>query len=156
MLTHFQESPHRSLHVMTPAHTILAILLSMLLVNTAGCVPVIDNPQLPVVVVSEKDTGATIDLGLRQQLIIRLGSNRTTGFEWLLVDLTGQVMKAVGEVPVYENSSNPGELMGLGGAEKWTFRPVKTGESLVRFECRRPWENGREAIRSAVFRVRVK
>lgn len=141
---------------MTPAHTVPALLLSLLLVNTAGCVPVIDNPQLAVVVVSEKDTGATIDLGLRQQLSIRLDSNRTTGFEWRLVDLTGQALKTVGEAPSYENSPNSGGLLGLGRTQIWTFRPDQTGESVLRFEYRRPWENGREAIRSAVFRVRVR
>ena len=105
---------------------------------------------------SFKDNGATIDLTLRQQLMIQLDGNRTTGFTWLLVDRTGQILEPVGEAPLYQPAPDAGGLFGAGGMEVWTFRPLRPGTGLLRFEYRRPWENGREALRSAVFNIRVR
>ena len=141
---------------MTRSRLALALVFLMLSANTAGCAPVIDNPQLAVVEVSAKDTGATIDLELGQQPVISLDSNRTTGYEWVLTDLDRQILKPADDAPGYESSPNPAGLMGVGGTERWSFKPVKAGDTVIRFEYRRPWENGREAIRSAIFNVRVR
>lgn len=133
-----------------------AAALITLLSHTSGCGPVIDNPHLAVVEVSGKQTGATIDLELDQQLVIGLESNRTTGYEWVLANLNRQILETVEDEPRYESNPNPGGLLGVGGTERWSFKPVKPGETFIRFEYRRPWTNGRKAIRSAVFKVRVR
>ena len=125
-------------------------------VDLTACAARIDEPQAPVVEVTERDTGATIDLEPGQPLRVKLAGNRTTGFQWLLIDLTGKILESVGEAPAYIESPNPSGLLGVGGIEQWTFRPQRQGSGLLRFEYRRPWENGREAIKSAVFNVRVK
>ena len=132
----------------------LTLLLGGL--NLAACAGRIDEPQAAVVEVTEKDTGATIDLEPGQPLRVKLASNRTTGFQWLLIDQTCQNLESVGEAPAYRQNPNPGGLLGVGGFEEWTFRPLRQGSGLLRFEYRRPWENGREAIKSAVFTVRVR
>lgn len=124
--------------------------------HLTACAARIDEPRAPVVEVTEQDAGATIDLEPGQPLRVKLASNRTTGFRWLLIDQTGQIIEAVGEAPAYRESPNPGGLLGVGGFEQWTFRPLRQGSGLLRFEYRRPWENGREAIKSAVFNVRVR
>lgn len=121
----------------------------------AGCAPVIDKPEQPLIVVETRDAGATIDIALTQHLQIRLDGNRTTGFEWLLIDQTGEILEIIGEAPRYEPSAESAGLLGGGGTENWLFQPVRRGEGLLRFEYRRPWENGWEALRSAVFKVRV-
>jgi inhibitor of cysteine peptidase len=133
-----------------------ALWLAMTLASIGGCAPLIDDPELPIIEVSDKDTGATIDLAPRQPLRIRLAGNRSTGFQWLLIDLTGHVLETVGEAPTYTAAPNPSGLLGAGGTETWTFRPIRSGEAVIRFEYRRPWENGREAIQSAVYRVKVR
>ena len=125
-------------------------------VDLTACAARIDEPQAPVVEVTERDTGATIDLEPGQPLRVKLAGNRTTGYQWLLIDQTGQILETVGEAPAYIESPNPGGLLGVGGIEQWTFRPLRQGSGLLRFEYRRPWENGREAIKSALFNVRVK
>jgi len=123
--------------------------------QTAGCAPLIDKPQESRIVVETRDAGATIDITLTQQLQVRLDGNRTTGFQWLLIDQTGGILEAIGEAPRYEQTADSAGLLGAGGTENWLFQPVRRGEGLLRFEYRRPWENGREAVRSAVFNVRV-
>lgn len=115
----------------------------------------IDKPEQPLIVVETRDAGATIDIALTQHLQIRLDGNRTTGFEWLLIDQTGEILEIIGEAPRYEPSAESAGLLGGGGTENWLFQPVRRGEGLLRFEYRRPWENGWEALRSAVFKVRV-
>lgn len=105
--------------------------------------------------VETRDAGATVDLTLTQHLQIRLDGNRTTGFQWLLIDQTGGILDAIGETPRYEQTADSTGLLGAGGTENWLFQPVRRGEGLLRFEYRRPWENGREAVRSAVFNIRV-
>ena len=125
-------------------------------IHAAGCAPLIDKPDQPLIVVETRDMGATVDLGLAQQLQVRLDGNRTTGFQWLLIDQTGGILETIGEAPRYEPSAESAGLLGGGGTENWLFRPARRGEGLLRFEYRRPWENGREALRSAVFKVRVR
>mgnify|MGYP006278020313 CR=1 FL=1 len=122
----------------------------------AGCGPLIDQPGTAVVWVEARDAGATVDLERGQQLQVSLDSNRTTGYQWLLIDQTGGILQGLADDPVYEEHPNDAGLLGRGGTERWTFRPVRPGEGLLRFEYRRPWENGREAIQSAVFKIRVK
>lgn len=126
-----------------------------LAIPAAGCGPLIDRPDQSLIIVETGDSGATIDLAMTQQLQIRLAGNRTTGYQWLLIDQTGGILEAVGEAPRYEQASDGGGLLGAGGTENWSWRPLRRGVGLLRFEYRRPWENGREAIRSAVFEVRV-
>lgn len=133
-----------------PAACVAATLL------TGGCGPVIDQPGLGAVAVGEAENGARIELQPGQRLVIRLNGNRSTGFQWLLVDLTGQVLESVGEAPRYISTDRPGEWLGMGGIEEWTFRPMKRGVAIIRFEYRRPWENGREAIRSAEYTIHVR
>lgn len=133
-----------------------AACLAGLLLSTAGCGPVIDKPGLDVIAVDETENGARVELQPGQQLVIRLNGNRSTGFQWLLVDLTGQVLETVGEAPRYVSMDRPGEWLGMGGIEEWTFRPARTGVAIIRFEYRRPWEKGREAIRSAEYTVHVR
>jgi predicted secreted protein len=132
------------------------VLALALLAGSAGCVPLIDDPKQPVIQITEKDAGATVDLERNQQLWVRLVGNRTTGFQWLLVDQTGGILEAVGEAPRYETDPNPLAMLGVGGTENWIFQTVKSGSGLMRFEYRRPWENGRGEIHSVVFNIKVR
>lgn len=140
----------------TRSGLIPAACLAAVLLTAGGCGPVIDKPGLGVIAVEEADNGATIDLQPNQQLVIRLNGNRSTGFQWLLIDLTDQVLETVGDAPRYIDTARPGEWLGMGGIEEWTFRPMKRGVAIIRFEYRRPWENGREAIRSAEYTIHVR
>ena len=135
------------------AATVLGLAL---LAGSAGCVPLIDDPKQSVIQITEKDAGATVDLERNQQLWVRLEGNRTTGFQWLLGDQTGGMLETVGEAPRYETDPNPFSMLGVGGTENWTFRTIKSGSGLMRFEYRRPWENGRGDIHSVVFNIKVR
>ncbi len=149
--------PPRYLSPQTLTHSnCVAVLAILSFLAAAGCAPLIDEPQQSVIQVNEKDTGATIDLARDQHLWVRLEGNRTTGYEWLLIDQTGGILEAVGEAPRYEANPNPGSLLGVGGTENWTFRTLSSGDGLLRFEYRRPWENGREAIHSVIFNIKVR
>ena len=141
---------------MTLSNLAAMLLGAALLGGSAGCAPLIDEPGQSMIQITEKDAGATVDLERNQQLWVRLEGNRTTGFQWLLVDQTGDLLEIVGEAPRYETDSNPLAMLGVGGTENWTFRTLKSGSGLIRFEYRRPWENGRGDIRSVVFNIKVK
>lgn len=132
------------------------LLLTGLVAGSVGCAPLIDDPGQSVIRISEKETGATVDLQGDQRLWVQLEGNRTTGFQWLLIDQTGGILETVGEAPRYETDANPLALLGAGGTENWTFRTLKSGTGLLRFEYRRPWEKGREAINSVVFNIKVR
>jgi predicted secreted protein len=139
-----------------PANFPAIVLVLGLLAGFAGCAPLIDDPKLTVIQITEKDAGATVDIERNQQLWVRLEGNRTTGFQWLLVDQTGEILETIGEAPRYETNPNPLSMLGVGGTENWTFRTLKSGNGLIRFEYRRPWENGRGDIRSVVFNIKVR
>jgi inhibitor of cysteine peptidase len=111
---------------------VLVVAAAMLLLLVAGCA----RPQSRVL--GETDAGRVVEIGAGQQFTVRLPSNATTGFRWVVADLGTATQ--VGE-PVYEAPQAPG-VVGAGGAEVFTFSTGASGPSELKLEYRRPWEKG--------------
>jgi predicted secreted protein len=86
------------------------------------------------------DTAQAIRAAAGSQFQIRIRSNQSTGYQWVLVDsaaLDGvRVMGTVYRVPP--------ELAGrggAGGAETWTLQALRPGEHTLSMISVRPWEN---------------
>ena len=85
-----------------------------------------------------EDNGDRIELIPGGEIQIALDGNITTGFAWNLVEYDAAVIETTGE-PTYEEDG--GDVTGAGGRWTWTMQAVAAGESPVRFEYRRPWED---------------
>lgn len=92
------------------------------------------GPQ--AVVLGEVDAGRTVEMAVGQRLAVRLPSNATTGFQWVVAD-EGPLTR-IGE-PVYEEPQ-AGDVVGAGGTQVFTFEASAGGTGELRLEYRRTWE----------------
>ena len=81
-----------------------------------------------------------LSLHIGQQFILRLPSNPTTGFRWLMRDSATQVLQSLGP-EVYSNPEDAG-LVGSAGVSTWRFQVFKAGEGQLALTYERPWEVG--------------
>lgn len=88
---------------------------------------------------TEQENGKDILLDRGDELVVRLVSNRTTGYSWALVMRGSGLLEQKGEV-AYETARSDRRIVGCGGVEVWKFRTVKAGSVRLQFSYRRPWE----------------
>lgn len=98
--------------------------------------------QTPTSVTLQQSQQSRCPLTLQQgqQLILRLPSNPTTGFRWLLRDSAPQVLKSLGP-EVYSNPEDVG-VVGSAGISTWRFEVTAAGEGQLALTYERPWEVG--------------
>jgi len=118
----------------------LAVLATAML--AAGCTlsPLADTPpstQEPAVAVSTDLRGYRLDLRAGERVEIRLPSNRSTGYVWLLVDPVPAMVRQL-DAARYETGRI--ELAGAPGTEVWTFEAAARGTGQLMFEYRRPFD----------------
>lgn len=89
-----------------------------------------------------------------QRFSIRLRSNPTTGYAWLLDCAPDSNLVSV-VTNMYVPPANDG-VVGAEGHEIWTFKALKTGETEVTLRYARPWEKGADphAV-SKAWRIRI-
>lgn len=85
---------------------------------------------------TEDDSGTAVVLQAGDQLTVRLVSNASTGYQWVVVD-EGPLAQA-GD-PVYEQSESD-NVVGAAGAEVFTFDAPEAGTGTLTLEYRRSWE----------------
>ena len=108
-------------------------LLAFLLVVLTGCGGGIPDP----IELTATDDGASFELVTGQELVIRLESNQTTGFRWIVVE---QPDASVLSLISSEYEEPDGGLVGEGGTEVWTFRAGEAGEGPLGLAYARPFE----------------
>ncbi|MBN1506236.1 MAG: protease inhibitor I42 family protein [Sedimentisphaerales bacterium] len=77
-----------------------------------------------------------VDVLVGEQFAIRLESNPSTGYQWVLAGSLPPWLELLG---TEYTPTNPG-VIGGGGVEEWTFRATGTGSATVMFEYMRSWE----------------
>lgn len=85
------------------------------------------------------DPGETIRVQQGAEFQIRLESNATTGYQWVLADSLRGPVRLVGSEYVAPAQQNP-PAAGAGGHERWTFRAASPGEAVISLVYARPWE----------------
>ncbi len=104
---------------------------------------------------TEQENGKDILLDRGDELVVRLPSNRTTGYSWSLVMTGSGVLKQQGEA-AYETLRSDRRLMGAGGVEIWKFCAVKAGALTLTFNYRRPWEKDVPPVKSLTWPVTIR
>jgi copper homeostasis protein (lipoprotein) len=103
-------------------------------------------------VVSEHTSG-DVNLKVGGLLEVRLEANHTTGYGWMAAPAMNAVLVRQGKAEYQENAA--GGRVGGGGVEVWRFKAVKTGQQVLTFEYRRPWEKNVAASKTESFSIRV-
>jgi inhibitor of cysteine peptidase len=112
---------------MIPRSAALALLLAISAASACSGDRTFDDPSQPIEVRSGSD------------FVIALESNRSTGYQWVLVDSSALgPLRVVGtryEVPRRNRDRN-----GAGGTERWTFATDMEGPGVVSLVYVRLWE----------------
>ena len=103
---------------------------------------------------SQPHVTKTVELTYPGSLVVTLGSNPTTGFQW-------GANPGISDATVlsqYEHNfvSPTTTLAGAPGKDVWTFKPLKTGTATVSFSYSRPWEGGEKDVWTVTLTVEVK
>ncbi|PKQ19548.1 MAG: peptidase inhibitor I42 [Actinobacteria bacterium HGW-Actinobacteria-6] len=144
-------------------HLLVSVLVAAcMLLLAAGCAqlgpgasdsPAGEDAGSQLIVLTEDDTGGVIEIVAGQQLSVRLPSNGTTGFGWVVAD-SGPLTQS-GEAIYEEPQAQPG-LVGAGGTETFTFSSSAPGSGQLKLEYRRPWEKDVPAEQTWDVTVTVK
>jgi inhibitor of cysteine peptidase len=114
------------------SYQILAILTPLLIfMLLAGC------GQRGPILVTEQDSGSTIELRSGDVLELVLDGNPTTGFTWQMDPVDTRVLLQIGSE--FKPDTN---LTGSGGKFTWHFKAVNSGQTLLRLVYHRPFEQG--------------
>jgi len=76
-----------------------------------------------------------IKASVRKEFTISLKANPTTGYRW-----EAKIDESILELKERSFELYTPVAVGGGGKEKFTFVPIKTGETSITMRYRRPWE----------------
>ncbi len=100
-----------------------------------------------------------IDVSAGETFTVTLCSNPTTGFKWQdnaeIGDQT--VLQQTNHIYIAPNERGDKQpVVGAAGAEQWTFKALKKGETTMYVEYGRPWEGGEKGTWTYKLTVVVK
>lgn len=110
----------------------------MVVINRSG-----DQPR--TITLTDADNGSSINLNPGDNLVIRLSSNRTTGYSWSVGMNNPGILSTVGE-PSYQAPDST--MMGAPGAQVFRFRAAGGGGENLSLLYQRPWEKSRLAAKT--------
>lgn len=98
----------------------------------------------------EHSEGSEIKLALNNEFEVVLPEIRTAGYHWVIAEKGEPMLKLLLE------TMTPSPA-GVGGSGKrlWRFRAVSAGETELKFEYRRPWQESEEPARAFSLKVHV-
>jgi predicted secreted protein len=140
---------------MRRAHTLsLSEVVKLSVLFLAALVASFVNRGLaaPPRALTEADTNHKVTLEVEEGLVVKLGSNRSTGYSWSLGESKNPILSSLGK-PSYKIS---GALPGAGGFETWKLRATKIGSETLKFEYRRPWEKKVPPAKIVLFHIAVR
>lgn len=103
----------------------------------------------------ESDSGRAIEVSPGERVVVRLGSNRTTGYRWSLLTSGSNALTSLAAAEYTQEAASDGKA-GSGGTESWYFQASRSGQQELRFEYRRSWEVNVPAAKSTNYSVRVR
>jgi predicted secreted protein len=127
----------------------LAIILILILLVSFG--QLISKPKGKVF----NDIKKPIVVKVGEEFTIKLQSNHTTGYEWMLVEeFESAPIEFVDKE--YITKKAPKMMTGVGGFEYWKFKAVKKGLMILKMKEARPSDPSGPASVSLAFNIEVK
>ncbi len=114
------------------------------------------TPAHTTVNVNASDSSGQVNISVGDLLIVKLDSNKTTGYSWNISSIsnTGVIAKVSDEYITPPPSDPP--MTGQGGYEKWTFEALEAGTANISMKYIRPWETTAEPAENFSITVNVK
>ncbi len=100
------------------------------------------------------ETTTEAEVGVGQEHELRLPGLGSAGYRWSLAPGQGDLPVSVRRAPVPPPSSPP--LPGASADEAFLVSASQPGQFQLRFEQRRPWEQGHPAHQSHTLTLRVR
>jgi inhibitor of cysteine peptidase len=115
------------------------------------------SPTVPSEVqVDMEDNGRQIELAVGQALVVTLGSNPSTGYEWEVAEVERTVLQQIGEKEFQRDPNAPANTVGAGGFELFRFEALTAGRTALKLIYRRPWEAEVEPLETYSLQVSVR
>ena len=90
-------------------------------------------------------------------LIVNLGSNRTTGFQWGEAEISAPAVVAQQSHNFVEPQASGKEgVVGAPGKDVWVFDSKGVGTATIKMNYSRPWEGGEKDVWTLTINVTVK
>ena len=122
----------------------ISMILALLAGSLAAC-----QPSAEPIRISEQDAGRTITLKSGDILLVELGGDITTGFNWIPAPQDPVLLNQIGEPEVTPESN----LVGAPGRIALQFKAVAQGQTLLHLDYKRSWETGVPPVKT--FEVTV-
>ncbi len=102
------------------------------------------------ITVTDADNGKSIEVAKGGTLLVRLTSNPTTGYEWVVTGnpATLELLKSD-----FARDPEAKNMVGAGGTQTLQFAATAAGSAALKLEYRRPWE--KDVAAAKTFRVTV-
>lgn len=92
-----------------------------------------------------KNNGDNLNLKINDEIEIKLESNPTTGYSWVLSKTVDDTIVSV-TGPKFIESDKDEELVGVGGYETFTLKAISSGKTDIILNYEKSWEEGAEPI----------
>jgi inhibitor of cysteine peptidase len=106
--------------------------------------------------VNASDSGGQVAMSVGDLLIVKLDSNKTTGYSWNLSAISNtSIMKKVSDEYITPPQTDP-PMAGRGGYEKWTFEAIAAGTANISMKYFQPWDTAAAPAANFSITVNVK
>lgn len=99
--------------------------------------PVANSNTTPDKIISDAGNGATATLKKGQRLLVKLGSNPTTGYEWSVAKTDDKLLPTDGET---EFDVPTTQMAGAPTVQTLFFKAKAVGKVVLNLQYTRPWE----------------
>ncbi len=108
------------------------------------------TPKLDDVIVTDKENGKAVSVKVGQRLLVKLGSNPSTGYEWS-VDKSDEKLLAPDGETAFDVTDN--DLDGAPTIQTLFFKAKSIGKVALQLKYARPWETDKEPAK--VYKITV-
>jgi inhibitor of cysteine peptidase len=127
------------------------VLLGALAVIVAQYALDDDTSERAGVTLTDEDNASTVSVALGDEIVIRLESNITTGYEWEVAEVNQAVLTYLGS----EYEAPDTNLVGAGGIQVLRFEATSPGESTIALKYWRPFEGDSSIVNEFVVTATV-
>ena len=103
---------------------------------------------------TEENNGDNLNLEINDVIDIKLKSNPTTGYGWILSEETDDSMISLNNSEFVESEKDK-ELVGAGGHEIFSFKAISKGKTIIILNYERPWEEEVEPIETFEITISI-
>jgi predicted secreted protein len=120
---------------------------------TSAVLPEVQTIDIPLdEFVNNPDMEKDITLVKPGSLIVKLGANPTTGYQWNQT-MENTVIKEISHDYLGPEAT---KIVGVGGVDVWVFDSLDKGAAVLNFSYGRPWEGGEKGTYTLTINITVK